>query len=381
MARRGRGEGTIRYRESDGRWEASVTLGSQRKSFYGKTRREVTEKLRTAQRDYEQSQFIGDGRQTVEQFLRSWLETKAAEVKESTWRIYEMRVRVHIVPVIGKVKLSKLTAQQVQQVITTSLSGGLGGTSAGEVYGVLHQALQEAERLGLVARDVSARVKRPHGKRREMHPLALDEVLRLLEVSRGHWLDPLLRLALTTGMRQGELLALRWREVDLERQRLSVVVSLRYVHGEPRFSTPKTEHSRRQIALVAEMVAVLRVQRQQQRAWRLAAGPAWRGDLRGGEAGGQQGVVFCDELGFTLRPGRLVLQFKALLAAAGLPSIRFHDLRHTTATLALKRGVHPKVVSDLLGHASVSTTLNLYSHVLPDMQEDAARAIGGALNW
>lgn len=305
--------------------------------------------------------------------LASWLETKRAEIKESSWRMYESRVRVHINPIIGRVKLSALTAQQVQQVVSKSLAAGLSGSSAAEVYGVLHQALEAAERLGLVARDVSARVKRPRGKRREMRPLTPDEVNQLLETSRGHWLDPLWRLALTTGMREGELLALRWREVDLDRGRLSVVATLRYVEGEPVFSPPKTEHSRRQIALASEMVMVLRAQKQQQREWRVRAGGAWQGEALG--------TVFTDEVGLTLLPGRVVGQFKRLLAAAGLPSVRFHDLRHTCATLALRRGVHPKVVSDLLGHASVSTTLNLYSHVLPDMQEDAARVIGGSLIW
>lgn len=373
MARRGRGEGTIRYREGEGRWEASVMLGIQRKSFYGKTRREVTEKLRAAQRDYEQSQFVGDDRQTVAQYLASWLEMKRPSLKSSTMEAYESYVRNHLVPVIGKVKLSALTAQHVQRVITVCQDAGLSGRSANEVYGVLHAALRSAERLGLVARNVSERVDRPRGRSREMRPLSADEANRLLEVAAGHWLEPLLRLALSTGMRRGELLALRWREVDLEARRLAVVATMTWRHGEPAYTTPKTERARRRVALLPEMVEALRRQRLIQRRWQMQAGAAWQG--------GRYDAVFSDELGFPLHAGRVAQQLNGLLTAADIATIRFHDLRHTCATLLLERGVHVKVVSELLGHSSVSITLGVYAHVLPHMQEDAARAMGEILRW
>lgn len=372
MARRGRGEGTIR-RRSDGRWEASVTLGTQRKSFYGKTRREVTDKLRSAQREYEAGQFIGDGKQTVEQYMTSWLETKAPDIRTPTSELYASRIRLYILPVIGKVRLTALTAQHIQQVISGCLAAGLSGKTANEVYGLLHQALRAAERLGLVAHDVSERVSRPRGKTREIRPLSPDEMNHFLDVARGHWIEPLFRLALTTGMRQGELLALKWRDVDLDRHRLSVVSSMRFRGGEPVYAEPKTKRSRRRIAIAPEMSAALREHRHQQRAWRMKAGPAWQGD--------RYDAVFSDELGFPLHYARVVWQFKRLLAKAGLPSIRFHDLRHTCATLALAQGVNPKIVSEMLGHSSVSITLDIYSHVLPHMQEDAARAIGDTLRW
>lgn len=180
-------------------------------------------------------------------------------------------------------------------------------------------------------------------------------------------------LALTTGMRRGELLALRWREVDRERGRLSVVATLRHFLGEPLYTTPKTERTRRRIALSPEMVEALRRYRQQQRVWRMSAGPAWQGERYDG--------VFSDELGYPLHSGRVVANFKQALVAAHLPAIRFHDLRHTCATVLLSRGVHPKVVSEMLGHSSVSITLDIYSHVLPTIQEDAARVVGDLLHW
>jgi integrase len=372
MARRGRGEGTIRHR-SDGRWEATVTLGVARKSFYGKTRREVTDKLRAAQRDYEQSEFVGDDRQTVEQYLASWLETKRPELAASTHAGYESKVRLYINPVIGKVRLSRLTAQQVQRVMTSCVERGLAGKSANEVYGVLHQALDAAERLGLVARNVSGLVQRPRGKTREMRPLSREEVNRFLTAARGHLFEAFFRLALSTGMRRGEMLALKWREVDLTSSRLSVVASMNWLHGEMVYSRPKTKRSRRQIALAPEMVDVLRALRIQQRAQRLRVGAAWQGD--------QYDAVFTDELGIPLHPSRVTYQLRVLLRQAGVPEIRIHDLRHTCATLLLASRVHPKVVSELLGHSTVAMTLDVYSHVLPDMQEDAARAMSAGLNW
>lgn len=378
MTRRGRGEGTIRLR-NDGRWEASTMLGVQRKSFYGKTRREVTEKLRAAQRDYEAGQFIGDARQTVEQYLSSWLEVKRNEVKPGTWQGYEIVVRRHIVPLIGRVKLTQLTAQHVQQVITSGLRGGLSGSRVGLIYSALHQALQAAERLGLVMRDVSGRVARPHARAHEMRVLSAVEARQLLEYCQsphgarfGVATGTVMRVALATGMREGELLALRWRQVDLDGGWLSVIGTMRWVGGQPVYDTPKTRRSRRRLAIDASTLVALKAWRQTQRILRLRAGAAWQGE--------QYDAVFTDELGFPLQASTTQRRFKRLLAAAGVRQIRFHDLRHTCATLLLSAGVHPKIVSEMLGHASVSITLDLYSHVLPHMQDDASRALGALLD-
>lgn len=374
MARRGRGEGTIRQRASDGRWEASVTLGGQRKSYYGKTRREVTEKLRTAQRDYEQNQFIGDGRQTVEQYLAGWLESVRPSLRRSTYAHYEARVRLYIVPVVGKVRLAQLTAQHVQRVVAAAHDKGVGTKTVAEAYSVLHRALRAAERLGLVPRAVSERVARPRVKRAQIRPLTRMESQAFLEAARDNLFEPLFRMALSTGMRRGELLGLRWADVDLQAGRVSVVSSLEWRSGVATYLPPKTESSRRQIALSDEMVATLLEQRRWRHAQRLRVGPAWQGE--------QYDAVFSDELGEPFRLHRLRHAFKQTLRLAGIPStVRFHDLRHTCATLLLQQRVHPKVVSELLGHSNISMTLNIYSHVLPDMQDEAARAIATALGW
>lgn len=370
MARRGRGEGSIKHR-SDGRWEASVTLGDQRRSFYGKTRGEVVRKLGQAQRDYEQGLLIGDARQTMEQYLADWLESKRPpEVRASTWVGYERHVRNHIAPVVGRVKLGQLTPQHVQQVTSRCFAQGLSSSSVAEIYGVLRRALKAAVRLGLVAQNVTDRTSPPRRKTAEIHPLTREETQRFLASVEAHWLAPLFNLALSTGMRIGELLALKWRDVDLDVGQLSVVASMRWEFSEPLYTEPKSRRSRRLIKLHPEMVARLRAHRHQQRRQRLAAGPAWQGD--------RFDAVFTDELGFPLHDDRVRNQFYEALAAAGVPRRRFHDLRHTCASRLVNGGLPATWVQSYLRHADLATTLRyLHDDAAEQRKADAWTALGG----
>jgi integrase len=235
------------------------------------------------------------------------------------------------------------------------------------MHTVLRRALAQAEEDGLVPRNVAAIVKPPRMTRSEMHVLSPEEARILLEAAQGDRLEALYTLALTTGMRIGELCALRFVDVDLKAQALHVRCTLRYRNQDLYFfETPKTPKSRRRIALSAITVDALRAHRTRQLEERLAAGVAWRED----------DLVFCDKMGVALCPEHLSgRNFQLLLKRAGLAHRPFHSLRHTCATLLLRRGVHPKVVSELLGHSTVSMTLDRYSHVLPDMQRDATAAM------
>lgn len=374
MARRGQGEGSI-FRRSNGRWAAEITLeGGQRKTFYGKTRQEVATKLSAAQRHLDQGLPLVAERQTVEQFLASWLETRRAELVVETWRRYEQCVRLHINPQVGHVKLARLTPQQIQHVYARCLAEGLSTTTTRHVHAVLHRALESAVRLGLVARNVADMVDAPRKQRVEIHPLTREESRQLLATAEGDRLETLFVLALATGMRQGELLALRWRDIDLERGRLSVMATLKRREGRAVWAQTKTKQSRRQISLAPPVVEALRQHRHRQRIERLAAGAAWQEweDL---------GLVFVDEIGMPLTDWHIRNRLWRLLRQASAPRVRFHDLRHTCATLLLSQGVNPKIVSEMLGHSSVAITLDIYSHVLPDMQQDAAAALALALGW
>jgi integrase len=369
---RGRGEGTI-YRRADGRWEAKVSLdGGRRRSLFGKTRQEVARKLAQALRDRELGLEPPSERQALGGYLESWLDLmKPPRTKPKTWRRYSELLRLHVMPDLGRVKLARLTPLQVPRLYSDRLAEGLSSTTVHHLHTVLHGALEAAVRLDLVARNVCDRVDAPKVLRHEMRALSEAEAQRLLEAAEGTRWAALYRLALATGMRQGELLGLRWSDVDLERGWLQVARTLHWIPGQGFvFSAPKTARSRRRISIREDIVEALRAHRRRQLAERMAFGEGWV----------DEDLVFPNMLGGPMDGGNLVYQcFLPLLKAAGLPRIRFHDLRHTAATLALGRRVPVKVVSEMLGHASTAITQDLYSHVLPDMQEAAAEEMQRAL--
>lgn len=377
MARRGHNEGSI-YKRSDGRWVASLTLGDgsgKRREFYGKTRQEVARRLAAAKRDLDAGIPLGDESQTVGKYLDSWLTAvRPPRVDERTWMGYEQHVRNHLGPGLGAVRLSRLTAQAVQEFYGEKLQGGLASTTVHHIHATLHAALEAAVRLGVVGRNVTDYVDAPPVRTKEMRPLSRDESRALLAASTSHRLEAFFVLALATGMREGELMALTWANVDAEASVVRVRQSVQRPKGGGwRFKVPKTKRSRRQIAVSDEVMAALHAHRSRQLQERLLVGPAWT-DLD---------LVFPSMVGTPLSPRTLLYRtFRPLLVKAGIADpagVRIHDLRHTAATLALGGRVNPKVVSEMLGHASVAITLDLYSHVVPDMQQDAAAVMGRLL--
>jgi integrase len=342
MSKRGQGEGSI-YKRADGRWEAIITLpGGKRKSFYAKSRQEAARQLAAATRDRDNGLLVAGERQTLTQYLRGWLEMARSTVRPQSWLRYEEIVRLHIVPTLGGVMLSRLTAQQVQSLYAAKLAEGLSPTTVKYIHVTIHRALREAQRLDLVQRNVATLVSPPRPRRPEMHILTPDQARRFLKVVEGDRLEALYVLALTTGMRQGELLGLHWRDVDLEQHQLRIRYSLRHRKEGFTFSEPKTARSRRQIALTSTAVTALISHRKRQEQEKQVAGPGWA----------DMDLVFCREDGTPMDGVQVLrLRFSRLLDTAGLPSIRFHDLRHTAATIFFLRGIHPKVVSEMLGRS------------------------------
>jgi len=368
--RRGNSEGSITKR-SDGRWEARISLeGGKRRCFYGKTRQEVARRLTEALRDQDRGLPIVGDRQTVAEYVATWLQMIRLTVAPSTVSKYDAQLRLHVLPLIGTVRLSKLTAQQVQIVYSKALAKGLSTTSVRLIHTILHGALKEALRLGLVPRNVADVVTSPRKRHHEMHVLTSEQTRRFLKAIHGQRYEALFVLAVTTGMREGELLALRWRDVDLEARHLQVRATLKLEVGQFIIADTKTTHSRRKIALTPQACDTLRRHRTELAEERLALGPAWN----------DHDLVFPNTIGRPFdRRDLMKRNFLPLLRKAGLPAIRFHDLRHTAATLMLLKGVHPKIVSEMLGHASIAITLDLYSHVMPDMQREAVLAIASVL--
>jgi integrase len=246
------------------------------------------------------------------------------------------------------------------------LDSGLAPATVHKLHVVLHKALKAAVADGLIPRNAAAGLKLPRIIREEINPLDPEEARHLLETASGDRLEALYVLALNTGMRLGELLALKWDDVDLERGVLRVRRTLTHVDKAYVLGEPKTKKSRRTIRLTAGAVQALRdhLARQLEEMERM------------GSLYQPGGLIFATEAGTIINPSNLRNRsFKPLLKRAGLRPIRFHDLRHTCATLLLGKDVNPKIVSEMLGHASVSITLDIYSHLLPDMQERAARAL------
>ncbi|HVB60105.1 MAG TPA: tyrosine-type recombinase/integrase [Ktedonobacteraceae bacterium] len=367
--RRGHGEGSI-YQRKDGRWVAGITLEyGKRKYFYGDTRREVQEKLKVALREQQQGTLATGPQQTLKAYLEQWIEQvhKPPIIRVSTYGKYRVVVYQHLIPGLGHIQLQKLTPQHLQSFYTKELDGGLSAGSVRMFHTVLHEALENAMKWNLVARNVCDLVDAPVPARHEMQPLTQEQAKLLLQAVREHRLETLFVVAVVTGMREGELLALRWQDVDFE-------VSCLYVrHTVGRVgklgmivSEPKTKKGRRKIVLPEFVIEVLKQHRERQQAVHERAGSRWR----------NMDVVFCNRYGGYIESATLRRVFKRILEGAGLPDIRFHDLRHSAATILLGMGVHPKVVQELLGHSSISITLDVYSHVMPSMQQEAMDKLG-----
>ena len=363
--RRGRGEGSITKR-SDGRWMAQADLGWQdgkrrRKAFYGRTKREVQEKLREALHRQEHGLPPVPEQETVGAFLRRWLDVRQSRVRRRTLERYTQVVRAHLLPGLGRIRLAKLTPQDVATCLRRIEESGSAYTARG-AREVLRAALNQAVRWELVSRNVAALTDPPRHRTRQIEPLTPEQASTLLAAVAGHRLEALITVAVGLGLRQGEALGLRWQDVDLEAGVLSVRQTLERAGSEPRFGEPKTARSRRTINLPGVVAAALRRHRTRQLEERLAAGARWR----------DSGLVFTTTIGTTIDKSRLHKDFKAILRAAELPDIRYHDLRHTAATLLLAQGVDPRTIMETLGHSQISLTMNTYAHVMPALQREAA---------
>jgi integrase len=302
-------------------------------------------------------------RQTLSQFLPYWLDVKKPQLKASTWMRYRVFAVNHIIPMLGRVQLVKLTPQHLQHLYAAKLEDGWSSSTAHHLHTVLHGALEQAWRWGLVARNVVDLVDAPRMAKAQLHvwtPEQANSFLATVAASSDR-LEALYVLALITGMRQGELLALQWSDVLLDGSHPSLTVRRALEmqeHGKRTIGKPKAEIGRRRIDLSAVAVDALRAHRKLQLEERLATGPAWD-DLD---------LVFCNSLGRPLEPNNVKRgSFIPMKKAAGVPDIRFHDLRHTAATSLLQKNVNPKKVQEMLGHASIAITLNTYSHMLLTM--------------
>ncbi|MEX0750245.1 MAG: site-specific integrase, partial [Dehalococcoidia bacterium] len=369
--KRANGEGSIYFRKSDGRWSASISLPSgDRKHFLNKDRDEVARKLRAALKGQDDGLPVISERQTVAQFMQRWLNASKPSLRVRTWDRYEQLVRLHVTPEIGKVQLTNLTPLHLQRLYSKKIEERLSSTTVHHLHAMLHRALKQAVRWNLVQRNVADFVDAPRVGHYEITTLSARQASALLAAAEGSRLEALYVMALTTGMRQGELLGLRWKDVDLDRASIQIRGTMQATKDGLRFAETKTRGSRRHVLLPARTVEAIRRHRVAQKEERLRIGAAWEDNE----------LVFANEVGKPIAAGNLLKRsFEPLLKNAGLPRMRFHDLRHSAATLLLEQGIHAKIVQEMLGHTRISTTLDLYSHVTPTMQRQAADAFDALL--
>jgi integrase len=336
----------------------------RRKSFYGATRGEVSRKLTAAKVALESGLLVAPEKETVESYLRRWLSDAAGPtVRATTFEGYERMIRLHINPEVGTIRIARLTPQALSRLYRTLLDRGLAPKTVRLVHALLHRALRQAVRWRIVAVNVADAVDAPRAGRPEFRTLSPEEADRLMEAARPDRFHGLFVLAIASGMREAELLGLRWSDLDFEHSSLSVRQQAMRVKGRWLFTEPKTSKGRRVISLPPFAVEALRQHRVRHAEERLGMGKAWE----------DHDLVFPNHAGRPVEKQNLLRRhFWPLLERAGLPHIRFHDLRHTAATLLLSEGVHPKVVQERLGHSTINTTMDVYSHVMPTLQKEAA---------
>jgi integrase len=392
--RRPRGEGSIYQSKADGRWHAAIVAedpetGSRvRRVVSAKTYAEVKAKLRDLRKDVDEGRVAAPQTQTLAAYVATWLPAHRGQVRASTYRSDEQYLRLRVLPSLGALKFSAITPTHVEKM-TAAIVAGTGPavsirgrkpaplppaspTTARGARTALRSVLRDAQRDGLVLRNAAALARPPRLIRHELKVLAADQTKLLIKGTTEDALGPLYAVAATTGMRQGEVLGLRWTDVALESPSPTLTVrrALALTDSGYALAEPKTSRSRRTIDLPPITAAALRRERTRQKERRLAAGEAWQD---------RDGLVFTDAVGRPLDGRWVTHAFSNALARLGLPHVRFHDLRHGAASMMLASGVPLKTVSEQLGHSSIVVTADVYAHVTKDMRRDAAEAIERAI--
>lgn len=374
--KRGNGDGSIYQRSVDDRWIGSVVVGFNaigrpiRRTVSATTRREAVEKLKRLQKNLDDGLQTIDGSVTLTQLVTRWHDDVLVhQVDESAAANYLSLARNHILPTLGKKKLVDLTPVQVDQLLAKKLKEGLAPSTVRRIRAVLAQCLDQGMRWGFVTRNVVKLTRSPKIPRVEGRTLTPDQARKFLETLRGHPHEALYALMLSTGLRRGEALGLMWKDFDEEEGVLRIRRQLRRDKSGLSTVDTKTATSRRAVNLVEPMLDLIRDLRRNQREQKISLGSAWT----------NTGFIFTTSVGTPVDPRNLLREFKGVCAAAGLGDWHVHELRHSAASLMLAQGVKLQVVSNVLGHASIRMTADVYGHVLAPDRSAAAEAIGSVL--
>ena len=369
--KRGAGEGSITKRK-DGTWQAAVTIGrdkmgrQKRQYFYGKTRSEVNKKMTKAINEINNGTFIDKSiNPTVEMWLRTWLwEYKRHNVKATTFEQYETVLRVHAIPKIGSIKVADLKPEHLQRMYNEMYENNISARTIKILNTVLHGALKQAVKNNLTFRNVTEAVSLPRGKAKEMRVLTQQEQKKLMNVLKNDKMGNMYLFALFTGLRRGEILALRWSDIDWEQRILRVERALSRVkdYSSTKKKTklvieePKTLKSKRIIPLFDYLIEILESQKQIQDKDKAQSYGLYE----------DNDIIFATNLGLMIDPGNFNRKFYKLIKQADIPHANPHCMRHTFTTRGLESGIDLKTMQELLGHSSITVTGDTYTHVLLD---------------
>lgn len=369
--KRGQNEGTICKRQ-DGRWCGALTLGyKQRKFFYGRTAEEVRRKIKEAQRRHDQGLPISDDNRSLGSFLDTWLsESVRPAVRPKTFIGYERDVRLHIKPELGNVPLSKITPDLIQKLLNQKLKEGLSPASVCHIHAVLRKALGQAVRWEKIVRNSAKLVDPPRIPKKEPRSLTPDQARAFLKAADGDRLGSFYNIAML-GLRINEITALRWEDINFEKGTIRIVHQLQRAKGGGwELTEPKSRAGRRTIGLPEIIADGLRSHRKNQLEEKMRARSKWQ----------EHGFIFTSDIGTPLNSDNISKRsFKPLLKRAGLPDFRFHDLRISSGTFLALRGVHPKTAQEILGHSDIRLTMSVYTAVLPELKQNAAREMNDLL--
>lgn len=356
--RRGRGEGTIQQLPS-GNWRAQLSVGGKRISHTAKTRRECQTWIRRVAGQVERGLTYDRSRVSLGDYLASWLAGQASQLRPSTLAHYTILIEKFLLPAAGGAPIRELSPDHIQHMYGEWLRSGVGAPTVIKIHAVLHAALERAVETGLVLRNAADVANPPRAPHTEMQFWTEEESNRFLTANRQERLYALYYLAIVTGARQMELLGLQWADVDWVRETLTIRRQLARMGG-AMFAALKTRASRRTIRLGGGTIAVLRGHLERQAVERQIAGDRWQ----------EHGLLFTTLRGTPMHHKNLMDRyFKPAIRRAGVPMIRFHDLRHTAAAIMLSRGRPAIAVSRILGHARISITLDIYGHLAPGVHD------------
>ena len=360
---RGHGEGSI-YQRSSGSWRTQIIVDGKRIGKTFKLKSDALSWLRKMQSQLEHGYDYFGSMISLEEYLGQWLDVAKVGLREKTADQYNRLIQNHINPHIGDIPLKDLRLSKIEQFYRTLILSGLGARTVKIVHSVLHRAFEKAVMYNLLTSNPAHGATLPKYQHAEMQIWDEVQVMQFLSAAHESRYEALYHLAVKTGMRQGELLGLKWSDLQWHNGTLLVQ---RQVQKIPRqgwsFLTPKTKAGRRAIKVGDATLQILRLHRERQEIEKSATGERWE----------EYGLVFTSKVGTPGDPSNLRLEFNRIISEAGLPKIRFHDLRHTAASLMLNHGVPVIVVSKRLGHSQPSTTLDVYGHLYHEMQNDAAK--------